>query len=156
MKEKFEKLGKVAFEGIRRKSDPWRKRSKRNGRQRSFSPLTRPSKCRVGRWGAILFHSSYNARVFRCEAPSKQHEWNRIKELCFREHQERQLVFQFLAGLMEDKVKFTYRAQLSLTFLWKLKRKKVQASTNSGQRMKSQGKWLLADRRQTRFSSDIV
>ena len=48
----------------RRKSGPWWTRSTRNGRQRSFSPLTQPSKCRVGRWGAILYHSSYNARVF--------------------------------------------------------------------------------------------
>ena len=82
----------------RRKSGPWWKRSTRNGRQRSFSPLTRPSKCRVGRWGAILFHSSYNARVFRCEAPSKQHEWNRIMELCFREPQKRQMATGFLVS----------------------------------------------------------
>ena len=49
VEDKFEKLGRVTFKGIEEGKLIQRKRSKRNGRQRSFSPLTQPSKCRVGR-----------------------------------------------------------------------------------------------------------
>ena len=49
VEDKFEKLGRVTFKGIEEGKPIQRKRSKRNGRQRSFSPLTQPSKCRVGR-----------------------------------------------------------------------------------------------------------
>ena len=50
-----------------------------------------------------------------------------------------QLVFQFLAGLIEDK-NHPPRKIITNLLPVKLKKKKSQATTNSGQRMKNQGK----------------
>ena len=134
----------------RRKSGPWWKRSTRNGRQRSFSPLTRPSKCRVGRWGAILFHSSYNARVFRCKAPSKQDEWNRIKELCLREHQERQMATGFSVsgwtnGGQSSSTERNYHWPSCEN--WRGKKCRLQRTVDREWRAKESDSWPTEDKR---------